>query len=464
MHIPFRDRFVGTEVDVPCLDGKVRRYVNFDNAASTPALKVVREAVVRFLDYYASVHRGTGMKSRVSTQAYEAARLRALSFVGASPRTHTCIFGKNTTEAVNKLARRLPFQPDDVVITTEMEHHSNDLPFRRAATVIHAGLLPDGRLDEADFDRKLEAHRGRVRLVSVTGASNVTGFLNPIHRLARKAHAAGAHFLADCAQLAPHRVIKVGALEHDAHLDFVAFSAHKLYAPFGTGVLVGRRDVFETGEPDLSGGGTVEIVTVDDVVWTEPPEREEAGSPNVVGAVALAAALRELEAIGMPAVAAHEAELAAHALRWMGEIPGLRVYGDPRPETAADRLGVIPFGMEGRSHFLVAAILGNEFGIGVRSGCFCAHPYTLHLLGLSREQAAAARARILAGDRREMPGLVRLSFGLYNTLEEIDRLADALQRIARGDYRGDYEQDRATGEYHPRGWAPALPEIADLLS
>lgn len=452
--VGLREQFVGTEVEVPLLGGGRARYINFDNAASTPPLKVVRDGVHAFLDSYASVHRGTGFKSQLSTWAYEQARHDVLRFVGADPRDHVCIFGKNTTDALNKLARRIPFRPDEVVLTTEMEHHSDDLPFRGVASVLHARVLADGRLDEQDFDRLLEANRGRVRLVAVTGASNVTGYLNPVHRLAAKAHAAGAWIAVDAAQLAPHRPIHMRPVGDPEHLDFLSISAHKLYAPFGTGALVGRRDLFEHGDPDDRGGGTVEIVTVDEVVWAEPPDRDEAGSPNVVGAVALGLALRWLGETGMETVADHEAELTGHALRRLGRIPGVRIFGDPRPETAAERLGAIPFELDGMSHFLVAAVLGYEHGIGVRSGCFCAHPYVLRLLGLSDTESAAVRDRMAAHDKRDMPGMVRMSFGLYNTLDEVDRFCDALERIARGEIAGEYRQNAATGEFTPSGWDP----------
>jgi cysteine desulfurase/selenocysteine lyase len=454
----------GTLVDVPLLDGTRRRYINFDNAASTPALLAVRDGVDRFLDYYASVHRGTGFKSQLATWAYEQARLHTLAFVGASPDTHTCIFGKNTTEAINKLARRLGLHTEDVVLTTEMEHHSDDLPFRAVARVIHVAVDSQGRLNEADYDRLLQQHRGTVRLVAITGASNVTGFINPIHSLAEKAHGAGALFLADCAQLAPHRAIEARVITDPGHLDFIALSAHKMYAPYGTGALIGRKDVFEAGEPDVRGGGTVEIVTVDSVAWSRPPEKDEAGSPNVVGAVALALAIGELRAIGMPTIARHEAELSAHALRGMGHIPGVRLFGDADPERAGERLGVIPFGVDGVSHFLVAAILGYEYGIGVRSGCFCAHPYVLRLVGLDHTQAEAARAHILAGDRTEMPGMTRISFGLYNTIDEVDRFLEALADVAGKRQRGRYTQDRTTGEYRPDGWAPDFERVFPLSS
>ncbi|MCJ7700173.1 MAG: aminotransferase class V-fold PLP-dependent enzyme, partial [Anaerolineales bacterium] len=200
-----------------------------------------------------------------------------LEFVSADPETHTCIFGKNTTEALNKLARRFPFTPQrNVVLTSGMEHHSNDLPWRAAAETVHIALLPDGRLDEADFDARLAEYKDRVALVAITGASNVTGFINPVHRLAEKTHAVGAQIVVDCAQLAPHRKVAMGSLDDPAHLDYISISAHKMYAPFGTGALVGRRDSFEQGDPDQVGGGTVEIVTLKEVIWAGPPDRDEA--------------------------------------------------------------------------------------------------------------------------------------------------------------------------------------------
>src|SRR5512139_1689803 len=255
--------FTGVNEEVPTLSGKHLRYINLDNAASTPPLISVQKAVNNFMKYYSSVHRGTGFKSQLSTHVYEEARQSTMRFVGADPQSHTCIFGKNTTEAINKLAHRFPFTAlRNIVLTSGMEHHSNDLPWRSVAQVVHVRLTPDGRLDEEDFDHQINLFHDRIALVAITGASNVTGYLNPIHRLAQKAHAAGALILADCAQLAPHRKVDMLSLNDPSHLDFVSISAHKLYAPFGTGALIGRRDTFEHGDPDMRGGGTVEIVTL----------------------------------------------------------------------------------------------------------------------------------------------------------------------------------------------------------
>ena len=240
-----------------CSAAKSARLINLDYAASTPALRVVQQTVNRFLGWYSSVHRGAGFPSQLSTRVYEEAREMVGAFVGARADQHVVIFGPNTTWALNKLARRIPFAPSDVVVSTELEHHANDLPWRQVAHVVYIRIDAQGRLDEDHYAYLLRRFAGRVRLVTVSGASNVTGVIPPIHRLAEQAHAAGAEIAVDCAQLAPHRAIDIGDLADPAHLDYVAFSGHKLYAPFGAGALVGRRDTFAHGVPDTVGGGTV---------------------------------------------------------------------------------------------------------------------------------------------------------------------------------------------------------------
>lgn len=440
----FRERIVGKDLFMPVLGGRRVPYVNLDNAATTPPLRAVVDEVAQFLPYYSSVHRGSGYKSRVSTAAYDEAHRAVARFVGADPDTAAVVFGKNTTEAVNKLSYRYPLPKDAVVLTTLLEHHSNDLPWRARATVVRAGVTADGRLDEDDFDRLMAAHRDRIALVTVSGASNVTGFVQPVHRLARKAHAVGASILVDAAQLAPHRAIDVKDREDPEHLDFVALSAHKLYAPFGTGALVGRRDLFLQGAPEYRGGGTVDRVTADEVSWADVPAREEAGSPNVVGAVALAAALKAL-AGSMDEIAAHERALTSYALRRLRCLPAVQVYGEADPDRLDDRVGVIPFNVRGVPHGLVAAVLGFEEGIGVRNGCFCAQPYVAALLGIGAR-----------GPRDDRPGMVRMSLGAYNTTEDVDALVEALARICRGDYGGNYERDD-DGSYLPASVRPEPP-------
>jgi len=452
-----RQRILGADQPVPLLDGRTVPYVNLDNAASTPSLREVMDEIARFMPLYSSVHRGTGFKSRLSTTVYERAHEVIGRFVGADLSNNTVIFGKNTTEAVNKLPA------DSIVLTTLMEHHSNDLPWRSRAQVVHVGATPEGRLDLEDFDRKLAQYAGRLALVTVSGASNVTGFIQPVHDLARKAHAHGARILVDAAQLAPHRRVDMRSDDDPEHLDFVVLSAHKMYAPFGTGALIGPKEVFLQSGPEYSGGGTVDVVTLEEVHWAGTPDREEAGSPNVVGALAMAVAAEALMQLGMQAIAEHEAELAALALKRLGTIRGIRIYGDSDPARVEERVGVIPFSLQGISHFLVAAILGYEGGIGVRSGCFCAHPYVVHLLQLNAEEAVSWRTQLLAGDRSNMPGMVRMSLGCYNTAADVERLAEMLERIARADYLGDYRLDSSSGEYTPAGYEDPLAEYLPFV-
>lgn len=445
-----RHEIAGIDEQVPLLDGATRTYINLDNAASTPAFRGVQQTVDEFLRWYSSVHRGTGFKSLLSTEVYEQARDIVAGFVGADPNTHCVIFGKNTTEAINILAHRMALQPDDVVITTIIEHHSNDLPWRDKAQVEYVHMRYDGSLDVDNLAQKLERFEERVRLVAVTGASNVSGFVPPIHDIAAMAHRHGAKIMVDCAQLAPHRAIDIGPAGALRSLDFVTLSAHKMYAPYGTGVLIGPTAFFAQGPPIHSGGGTVKIVTLDDVYWADPPERDEAGSPNVVGAVALAASIRILTDVGMDAIAEHEKELTSYALRRLSRVDGLEIFGSTDADRVDGRLGVIAFEMDGLPHAKVAAILGFEGGIGVRNGCFCAHPYIQELLQCGPEPFEVHKQNVLDGDRSSLPGLVRVSLGCYNTLEEIDALVEMLERINAGNYQGDYVVDQATSFYWPQ--------------
>jgi len=446
-----RRELVGIDTRVPVLFGPDRRYVNLDNAASTPTFGPIMAKVDEFLEYYANVHRGTGYKSLVSSWAYDEAREVVARFVKADLKQQAVIFTRNTTESTNKLARIYPFRSGNIVLTTMMEHHSNDLPWRRRSRVVHVGLQGDGSLDLDDYRRRLAEYRGRVDLVAVTGASNVSGWLNPVGLLARLAHEAGARFALDAAQLAAHRPIDVRPVGHPEHVDFLSISGHKMYAPYGAGALVADRAPLEEVQPDLVGGGMVDMVSLDDAWWRELPEREEAGTPDIVGVVALAAAIRMLERIGWDPIVEHEQHLTGYMLRQLHAIPGLTVYGQSDPADVTSRLGAFSFNLAGMHHALVAAILSYEGGIAVRCGCFCAHPYMLCLLKVPPEQAEQVRKEIRAHDRSNIPGAVRASVGLYNDETDVDALCDCLRRILAGDYQGKYEMCKETGNFVPSG-------------
>jgi len=447
-----RREIVGIGTRVPVLDGTERPYVFLDNAASTPALRPVMRCIEDFLPWYSGVHRGTGFKSLLATEVFDAAHDVVGAFVGANPNSNSVIFLKNTTECINKVANRAGLKPDDLVITTMMEHHSNDLPWRKQCRVIHLGVVEEGRPDLQQLRRLLDEYKGRVKMVAITGASNISGICAPIHDIARWTHEAGGLLFVDAAQLAPHRRVDMLPDDDPGHLDFVALSAHKMYAPFGTGALIGPKRFFENGQPDTVGGGVVEVVSLDHVEWNHPPHKEEAGSPNVLGGVALAAAIGVLSTVGMDAIAAHETALLTYAYTKLKRISGLTFYGPTGH--CEDKVGVIPFNIEGKHHALVAAVLGIEGGIGVRNGCFCAHPFVKHLLGVTPDEDRRFTHEVLTGDKSHMPGMVRASLGCYSNESDIDALAAMLERIVRGEVKGTYRQDRASGAFHAEGYNP----------
>ena len=299
----------GSGQRVPCLDGADRPAIELDQAASTQAHPDVVARVEAFLPWYSSVHRGAGFRSRHATAAYEEARRAILAFAGRHPDgPDVAIMCRNTTEAINHLAYRLRLSASDTVVTTVVEHHANLLPWGRVATRRYIECTPEGTFTLDDVCAALD-HRGpRPALLAVTGASNVTGWLPPLDGIIEAAHERGVPVLVDAAQLAPHRPLPPAA-------DYLAFSGHKLYAPFGCGALIGPRTLFETGDPFLAGGGAVDLVGLDEVIWTAPPDREEAGSPNVIGAVALHAAIDALGRIGWEAIIAHDEALARRLSR-----------------------------------------------------------------------------------------------------------------------------------------------------
>jgi selenocysteine lyase/cysteine desulfurase len=436
---------VGDDAVVPCGDGVERPYLNLDAAASTGALVAVAQRVHDFLPWYSSVHRGAGYKSRHATQLYEEARAAALDFAG---RPHDgddiAIVCRNTTEAINHLAYRLRLSPHDTVVTTVIEHHANLLPWARLCRRRFVECGADGTFDLDDVIAALDGSP-RPKLLTLTGASNVTGWLPPLDDIIDAAHDRFIPTLVDAAQLAPHRRLPATA-------DYLAWSGHKMYAPFGAGILLGPRRSFTDGDPFLAGGGAVDLVDLDEVTWTDPPEREEAGSPNVIGAVALHAAIDELQQIGWDAVADHDRQLALRLRSGLAAIDGISILG---PDLSVDTLPLATFTVAGQHHALVAARLSVEYGIGVRHGCFCAHPYLLRLLNLTPLQVADYHAAVRAGDRRDMPGAVRASAGLSTSLADIDQLLTAVRHIAGGEPTPyDYTQDPHTGDFWPRGSIP----------
>lgn len=431
---------VGQDYLAPLVGGGTSRYVNLDFAASAPSLVAVRDAVEEFLPGYSSVHRGAGYKSQLSTRVYEAAREEVGRFVGARA-DDVVIFTRNTTDSINLLACALA--DDCQVIAFDTDHHANMLPWRRG----QVRYLQTPSTAEETVSA-LRGALGQVRpgdecLVTFAGASNVTGEVWPVVELAAVAREFGARTLVDVAQLAPHALVDLAGWD----VDWVALSGHKLYAPYGAGALVGRRDWLERGAPMLRGGGAVEFVTTTDVLWAGLPERQEAGSPNVVGALAMAVACKTLAAVGMELIADEEAALLHHAEAALASIPGLRRFHIWPLEHR--RIGVLPFAVDGFPYRLLATVLSAEHGIAVRDGCFCAHPLMLRLLGVSDAEAARIHDEIVGGSHASVPGALRLSTGLGTTTADIDALALALSQIVADGPMWTYSHDERSGHWTP---------------
>jgi cysteine desulfurase/selenocysteine lyase len=419
-------RFKVTGADEP------QPVIYLDHAASThppaPVLAMLRE----FLEHsYANVHRGRHFLSQIATEHFEHVSGAVLSFIGGAREGNGLVLCGNTTQALDLASHVMADVPGPTLVTV-LEHHSNDLPHRRRGKVVHVGVTTDGRLDMDDLAAKLK--RERPKLVAVTGASNVTGWRPDLHAIARLAHEHGALVLVDAAQLLAHAPLDVRPNDDPEHLDFVAAAGHKAYAPFGSAFLFGPTDRLDAAPPYVPGGGTVWYVTEDDVFFKKSPDRHEGGTPNIVGAIAMSAALGFLKALGMEAVREHERVLTRRALEGLQGIDGVTILGPPDPE---QRIGVIAFNIEGVRHERAATILNHEAAIAVRNGCFCAHPYLYKLLGL--HDTTALRERLRAGDDSNLPGAVRPSFGVFNNEAEVDRLIEIVRDIRAGRFEGRYE-------------------------
>ncbi|MEA4845706.1 MAG: aminotransferase class V-fold PLP-dependent enzyme [Clostridiaceae bacterium] len=430
----YRDLIVGADAEIPLSNGQSTTYINFDNAATTPPFASVIQSIVSFAPWYSSIHRGTGFKSQYSSEIYEKSKESIKDFVKADP-GNLVIFVKNTTEAINKLSYRLYHRNKrSVILSTYMEHHSNDLPWRNKYNVDYIKVDDNGRLSLEDLERKLRKYRKELSLVTVTGASNVTGYKNPIYDIAELVHKYDSKIMVDAAQLIGHSCVDMKPDGSRQHIDYLAFSAHKMYAPFGTGVLIGPKYDFEKGEPEYRGGGTIDIVTHDLIKWAELPDKEEAGTPNVMGVVALTEAVRTLSSIGMENLEAYESSLLGYALDKLASVPGIKLYCD---NDLRDRVGIIPFNIDGLQHKIVADALSAESGIAVRNGCFCSQPYVQKLMKVSRNDI---RKRI-RDSSLPRPGMIRLSFGMYNNYDEIDVLVQKLCEISANKklYKERYE-------------------------
>ncbi|MEU2996661.1 aminotransferase class V-fold PLP-dependent enzyme [Streptomyces sp. NPDC006995] len=427
---------LGRNVTVPLVTGGEVTYAALDYAASAPALQRVWDDVAAYAPYYGSVHRGAGHLSQLSTDLFENSRRTVAAFLGCRADDQV-VFTRSTTDSLNLLATALP--ADCQVFVYETEHHASLLPWRDArVTYLDAPRTPGQAV--ASLERAL-ADRDPCgpALVCVTGASNVTGELWPVRELAAAAHAHGARIVLDAAQLAPHHPVDITELD----VDWVAFSGHKLYAPFGSGVLAGRADWLQAAEPYLAGGGASRTVArrADggvDVDWHTTAARHEAGSPNVIGVHSIASACRALTEAGFDTLVAREQELVSRVREGLAGVPEVQVlslFGDDAP-----RVGVISFVVRGwnSSHF--AAALSAEYGIGVRDGLFCAHPLVRTLLGSGPQEPGECGAPEVGPGEKSL-NAIRVSFGAGTPDEHIDRFLRAVTELVREGARWTYRTE-----------------------
>ncbi|MFB6845872.1 aminotransferase class V-fold PLP-dependent enzyme [Streptomyces sp. NPDC056373] len=424
---------LGRDVTVPLVTGGEVTYAALDYAASAPALQRVWDDVAAYAPYYGSVHRGAGYLSQLSTDLFENARRTVAEFLDCREDDQV-VFTRSTTDSLNLLAAALP--ADCQVFVFETEHHASLLPWQDTrVTYLDAPRTPRQAVETLERALADRDPHGPA-LVCVTGASNVTGELWPVRELAAAAHAHGARIVLDAAQLAPHHPVSVADLD----VDWVALSGHKLYAPFGSGVLAGRADWLRAARPYLAGGGASRNVSRRedggvDVEWHDSAARHEAGSPNVIGAYALASACRALGEAGFDTLVAREQHLVRTVRDGLADVPQVRflsLFGDDAP-----RVGVLSFVVEGwnSSHF--AAALSAEYGIGVRDGLFCAHPLLRTLLG-SDPQAQGECGSPEAAPGEKSLNAIRVSFGAGTPDEHVERFVRAVRELVTDGAKWSY--------------------------
>jgi len=395
--------------DFPILRQQVngRRLVYLDNAATTQKPRQVIEALVRYYETSnANIHRGIHTLATRATEQYEDARRKVARFIGARG-PEEVVFTRNATEAINLVARAWGDEhvgEGDEIVLTLMEHHSNIVPWqllarRKGAVLRYAGISADGKLD-IDGLRQLVGRR--TKLVAVTHMSNVLGTINPVADIAEMAHRAGALLLVDGAQSVPHLPVDVQALG----ADFLAFSAHKMLGPTGVGVLWARAELLEAMPPFLGGGDMIAVVRPESSTWAELPHKFEAGTPNIADVIAFGAAVDYLEGIGMSNARRHEEELTELALERLRRVAGVRIFG---PSSASERGGVVSFAMEA-AHPHDVATIADGYGVAIRAGHHCAQ-LLMRALGV--------------------PATSRASFSIYNDVDDIEALVEALEGVNR---------------------------------
>ena len=459
-------KFIGRDTEYPTVDGKRGPRIYLDSAASTLMLAPAYEVAHEFLEHYASTHSDLHYAARGASHAFEWAHRKVLEFVGANPDRYCAFFaGSGATAGFNRMAASLSAARPErkVVLVSEMEHHSNDLPHRQhGARVVHIPCLGEferyGALDMEKLQALVDEHGENINYIAVTGASNVSGAITPLAEIARMVHAVGAYLIVDASQMIAHAPVDMD----EADIDVLVFSGHKIYAPGSPGAVIAKTSLLNAIKPAELGGGMVDDVYLAEYMPTETlPDREEAGTPNIVGAITLGAVLDLLNRVGMDKVRAKEIDLIDFAWRELSAIDGVTLYGPDPAEVP--RTGTIAFNIKGFDHGLTAAALNDYHNIQVRNGCFCAHPYVRELLKREMwEMDIDPDAPNAEADVERKRGMARASLGLYTTHADIEALIAAVRDLAsrREEILAAYEPIGSNG-YRHREFKPRDQDLFD---
>lgn len=426
--------FIGIQTEYLLATGSYSRRIHFDSAASCLAFGPAYYAAGRYLEHYSNTHSDAHFSAKISTSLFRWSQGEVGKFVAADDQDYVVLYsGNGATGAINRASRLLTqLHPEKrTVLISVMEHHSNDLPHRENHDqYFHIPCVGNGseagQICLSALENLLIKHKDQISYVAVTGASNVTGIVNPIHDIAALAHQYNTLVLVDASQMIAHKRVQMsddGSRERS--IDALCFSGHKIYSPGSPGVLVVRKDLIADLAPSEFGGGMVDSVfTSDFIVNNNLPEREEAGTPNIYGAILLGCTLYTIRRAGFDRIAEHEALLLNKLLDELPRIPGVKVYGS----LTIPRTGTVSFNLLGLDHELLARILNDYFNIAVRNQCFCAHPYVRELI---LKELWDLDPDLTVEEIEAKKGMVRVSLALYNTVQDIDLLLNAIRKIGQ---------------------------------
>lgn len=429
MNFDYSDCVVGSNTKIRTNHG-YRERIYFNNGATTLILKEVLNKINNLYPFYTYTNLDNYNSEQITKMYYEVRDI-IKNYIGADKNKDTVIYLKNATLGMNIFADILTqIDKNQVVLTTKMEHMANYLPYAARLNTVLIDVLPDGNIDLEDYRNKLELYRGRVKFVCVTGASNITGIIPPFYTMARLAHQHGAKIFVDAVQLIQHKSFDMKPHSSPEHIDFIAFSAHKIYSGLSGGALVGSSQFFNKYLPIEYGSSMTDFVNTKKIILKDSPARYEAGQPNIVGTIAMGTALNFISRIGINNIEKIESSLYKHLLDGLKEIPNIILYGT---EANTPHIPFISFNFKGIHHSTISKILGYDYGIEIASGKNAADIYVQTLLGLTDEQAYELYLKDTGY------GVLRVSLAFFNTHEEIDCFLKILSLVVRNIYYNDGE-------------------------